>query len=141
MNTPVDTPHLLCSSAKIASSIGLPPRPPKTFGHEMPAHPPSCSCPCHQRHRFVYSSPSMSPEKWPAEKSPGAPFGTALAASHSRASARNVASSGVSSKSTDDQTRTRLEHVLLIDEFLGRLVLGDLVASAAAEVLLVDEVQ
>ncbi len=42
----------------------------------------------------------------PAEKSSGWPFGMALASSHARASARNAASSGVSSKSTVHQTRT-----------------------------------
>ena len=40
---PVDTPHFACSSAKIASWIGLPPRPPNAFGHAMPAQPASWS--------------------------------------------------------------------------------------------------
>ena len=43
----------------------------------------------------------------PAEKSSGWPFGMALASSQARASARKAASSGVSSKSTAPQTRTR----------------------------------
>src|SRR4051794_27397335 len=65
----------------------------------------------------------------------------AFASSQARASARNAASSGVSSKSTGDQTRTRLEHVLVVDELLRGLVLGHLCVGATVQVLHMHGVQ
>ena len=106
-NTPLDTPKRACSWLKIAPSIERPPRPPYSVGQVMPAHPPPASTPCHSRQRFTYTSSEYSVDHIPAEKSSGWPFGMALASSQARASARNAASSGVSSKSTAAQTRTR----------------------------------
>src|SRR5581483_1802176 len=88
-----------------------------------------------------YSSGTMSPAKCPAEKSPGAPLGMALAANHSRAAARKAASSGVSSKSTTQQVRTEVERVLVLGELLGDGRLAHVGAGAASAVLLVDRVQ
>src|SRR4029453_18290806 len=47
------------SSEKIACSISVAPRPPYSFGHDRPAHPPLCSCAC-QRRRHWNASLSSS---------------------------------------------------------------------------------
>ena len=48
------------SSLKIVCSISVAPRPPYSFGHEMPAQPAACSLPCHSRSNSnrAWSSPS-----------------------------------------------------------------------------------
>ena len=40
-NTPADTSNAACSWLKIIASIDDAPRPPYSFGHVMPAQPPS----------------------------------------------------------------------------------------------------
>ena len=98
--TPVVTPNFDCSWLKIDASMGLPPRPPNTFGHAIPAQPPSCRVRCQRWQLAVCTASGTDSSAWPSEKSSGWPFGTACAWSQARASARNSASAGVSSKST-----------------------------------------
>src|SRR4051812_24690536 len=113
---PTFTPYRLCSWVKIACCSGVPPRPPNSFGHVMPAQPCSKSVPCHCFCRRVCSSSDMRPPRDPGGKSSGGPLRGACSSSHAPTSARNAASSGVSSKSTD----ARLEQVL-VDRGLSRV--------------------
>ena len=49
-NTPAATSKRACSSLKIRCCHDLPPRPPDSFGHAMPAHPASYNVRCHSLH-------------------------------------------------------------------------------------------
>ena len=69
---PLETLNRACSSAKIVLCIGVAPRPPKAFGHEIPAQPPLKSSPCHSRaaswlsrSNLAYSSADAAEEPWP----------------------------------------------------------------------------
>ncbi len=80
------------SSEKIACSIRVAPRPPYSFGHEIPAQPASWSLPCQSRRNSnLASSPSGSAPGW-------------LASSQARTSSRNACSSVVSVRSTEPAT-------------------------------------
>src|SRR3954447_15667728 len=76
------------SSKKIACSISVAPRPPYSFGHEIPAHPLSCSVRCQLRANSNDSSSS------PLGGLPGWFF-----SSHPRTSSRNAVSLGLSVRS------------------------------------------
>src|SRR5436190_9062469 len=75
------------SSLKMACSISDAPRPPYSFGHEMPAHPASCILRCQSRRKRNFgSSPSGSGPGW-------------FSSSQVRTSSRKASSSGVSVRS------------------------------------------
>src|SRR5690242_17365512 len=80
------TRNRACSSAKIDASRAVPPRPPYSTGHVIPAQPPSNSARCQPR---LASKRSRSV----AAASSRARVAGAWAASHARACARNVPSS------------------------------------------------
>src|SRR5437868_2471457 len=50
----------LASAAKIACSIIVAPRPPYSFGQEIPAQPAACSFSCHSRRKAITSSSPAS---------------------------------------------------------------------------------
>ena len=76
------------SLEKIACSIRVAPRPPNSFGHEIPAQPPSCICRCQSRRNAnAASSPCGSGPGW-------------FASSQARTSSRNAVSDSFRVRST-----------------------------------------
>src|ERR671919_121527 len=77
----------VASMTKIACSIRVAPRPPYSFGHEIPAQPASCSLLCHSRRNCTTSSsPSGSGPGW-------------FSSSQLRTPSRKPSSCGVSERS------------------------------------------
>src|SRR5688572_8569821 len=101
--TPVLTSKRACSWLKMACSSAVPPRPPNCLGQVMPAQPPSYSVRCHSLQRSTWR-PSSTPRRNRLSELSSSVRAVACCSSHARASARNAASSGVSSKSTGDLT-------------------------------------
>src|SRR5438874_10485734 len=80
------TRHCACSSAKIDASRAVPPRPPYSTGHVMPAQPPSNSARCQPRLASKRSRSVVAASR-------RSRVAGACSASHARASARNASSS------------------------------------------------
>src|SRR5262249_52276318 len=83
---PALTAWRACSRAKNAASSGVPPRPPYSAGHAIPAHPASNSSRCHSR-------PASNCWRSFATASRRARIAGAWASSHAVAAAQNSASS------------------------------------------------
>src|SRR4051794_25698193 len=79
------------SPTKIACSIIVAPRPPYSFGQEMPAQPAACSFSCHSRRKAITSSRPAS------GSGPGW-----FSCSQERTSSRNSSSDGDSVRSIEE---------------------------------------
>ena len=87
------------SSPKIDCSIRVAPRPPYSFGHEIPAQPAACIWRCHSR----------SNSNWAWSPLVGAGPGW-FASIHERTSSRNACSSELSVRSTRGKLVEHVEH-------------------------------
>src|SRR5580765_4201251 len=94
-NVAPNAPTRAVSSAKIAASLAVPPRPPYSTGQVMHAQPSSPRNCCHTLATATQSSPSSGVKPWNRATSRTTPG----CASHSQTSERKAASSGLSSKS------------------------------------------
>ena len=113
------------SPTKIACSIIVAPRPPYSFGQEIPAQPAACSFSCHSRRKAITSS------RPPSGSGPGL-----FASSQARTSSRNCSSDGDSVRSIarehiaaawPRQARRPLEHSIRLPQTLEAVLIGEFV--------------
>src|SRR5829696_5536738 len=129
-NAPASTSKRACSRAKMRASAGVPPRPPYSVGHAIPAQPSSNKVRCHSLQWRTCSASASglgSPRNRKRAKSSSPERrGRACASRNARARARNAAvgSSGAS------PSRTRGRHDRLQLDVVGQALDAELAPEA-----------